>query len=85
VHILKSDAKTGLVHVTCQTCGHTLLAYLERQTGGVSCVGLVTDLSLSDTKRFLQRPSLTTEDVLLAHKSLTSAHFMDTVLRPRCS
>ncbi|HBU28094.1 TPA: hypothetical protein DEB00_03195 [Candidatus Uhrbacteria bacterium] len=85
VHILKSDRQTGLVHVTCQTCSHTMMAFLEQQRGGVSCVGLITDLSLQDARYFLDRQCLTADDVLLAHETLTTGDFLNTLLKPPCS
>lgn len=84
-HVLKSDAQSGLVHVTCGSCGHALMAHLERQQGGVNCVGIVTDLSLGDARQSMKREAVAVDEVLAVHEALTSGTFVQSVLGPRCS
>lgn len=80
VHVLSADDRSGLVHVTCQVCGHSLMAHVERREGGVRCVGLVTDMSHADALELLQTPRIDTEDVLRIHERLTTGTFLSEVL-----
>lgn len=84
-HVLRADRTSGLVHVSCGHCEHAMMAHLERQQGGVNCVGIVTDLSLTDARRSMRRPAVAVDEVLAVHEALTSGTFADLLLEPRCS
>ena len=84
-HVLRSDRHSGLVHVACGTCGHAMMAHLERRQGGVNCVGIVTDLSLCDARQSMRNDAVAVDEVLAVHEALTSGTFVQSVLGPRCS
>lgn len=59
-----------LLHITCQKCQHAIIALILVSAGGVSSVGLVTDLSYEDTMKFREAPVVSADDVLEVHESL---------------
>jgi hypothetical protein len=80
-HIIEASDDRCLVHVTCGHCGHAIMAVLNMQDVGVSCVGIMTDLSKEDTGLLLDGSEVNIDDVLMTHESLSSdgflSHFSD--------
>lgn len=79
IRLLSEKGSTRLFHCTCRGCGHALLAFILEQHGSVSSVGLVTDLEADDASRFHDRPAITADECLEAHKQLNE-HSQDLVL-----
>lgn len=70
VHLLGERGTTRLFHCTCHGCGHAMLAMILETQGSISSVGLVTDLEVQDALRFRDRTALTSDECLLAHRTL---------------
>lgn len=64
----KGDAR--LLHITCKGCSNSFIALMLLNQGGVSSVGLITDLSYKDVMKFKDSPSVDTDDVLEVHGAL---------------
>lgn len=69
-----------LLHLQCGKCGNAVLAMVIVSSVGVSSVGVMTDLSRDDAQKFLEAPSVDSDDVLAAHAFLEDdtrcrAHF----------
>ena len=65
-HIKVVEEQTGsaLVHITCGECKQAVIAFLGQTNFGVGLLGLVTDLTLEDTKRLHHRDSFSENDLL---------------------
>jgi hypothetical protein len=74
--ILGEDNETRLLHIRCQKCSNAILALILISQGGISSVGLVTDLSYEDVLRFHKRQKITTNDVSDVHQALEAADFL---------
>lgn len=68
---LGEDGDTRLFHVRCRKCGNSILALVLVNPGGVSSVGLVTDLTFDDVMRFRKEKPLGPDDVLKTHEWLS--------------
>ena len=84
-HLLRSDRDSGLMHVTCQTCGHALMAHIQRNGSGVHCIGIATDLTVVDARSSLCSGAVSTEDIFTVHEAVTDGSLMQSVLGPRCA
>jgi hypothetical protein len=75
-----------LLHIRCKKCWNSILALVLVSNAGVSSVGLITDLTFDDVRKFSGRETeVTTDDVisvheLLAHDGDGSFDFIDAVL-----
>jgi len=74
--ILGEDNETRLLHIRCQKCSNALLALILVSQGGVSSVGLVTDLSYDDVLRFQKGGMVSTDDVIEMHRVVQEADFI---------
>jgi hypothetical protein len=69
-----------LVHITCEQCQSYFIAMVVMLGGGLSSVGMVTDLSLEDAKRVYQTEPITLNEALSGYKMLGTARFHNLIL-----
>jgi hypothetical protein len=75
-----------LLHIRCKKCWNSILALVQVSNAGVSSVGLITDLTYDDVRKFSGRDTaVTTDDVIAIHQMLAddgngSFDFIDAVL-----
>ena len=75
-----------LLHIRCKKCWNSILALVLVSNAGVSSVGLITDLTYDDVRKFSGRETaVTTDDVIAIHQMLSddgqgSFDFIDAVL-----
>lgn len=75
-----------LLHIRCKKCWNSILALVLVSNAGVSSVGLITDLTYDDVRKFSGRDtSVSTDDVIAVHQMLAddgngSFDFIDAVL-----
>ncbi|NQV11820.1 hypothetical protein HQ524_00500 [Candidatus Uhrbacteria bacterium] len=75
-HIIEASDEMCLVHVTCGHCKHAILAVMNMQDVGVSCTGIMTDLSKEDTDLLLDGNEVDIDDVLMTHEALSTEGFL---------
>ena len=68
--ILGDNGESRLLHLRCQKCSSSILALVLMSPGGVSSVGLLTDLSFEDVRRFKSGNSVNTDDVIKVHEMM---------------
>lgn len=75
-----------LLHIRCKKCWNSILALVLVSNAGVSSVGLITDLTYDDVRKFSGRDTtVTTDDVIAIHQLLADDgqgqfDFIDAVL-----
>lgn len=74
-----------LLHIRCKKCWNSILALVMVSNVGVSSVGLITDLTYEDVRKFGARNTdVTVDDVIEVHKLLADdgrgTDFIDLVL-----
>jgi len=68
-----------LVHFSCLQCGSYFVAMVMEVGAGINSVGTITDLNYEDTKRIMELPMITLDEVLDAHhyiKNFQSKNFI---------
>ena len=70
--ILGESDETRLLHLRCKKCSSSILAMVLLSPGGVSSVGLLTDLTFEDVGRLSSVEAVNTDDVLKVHEMLES-------------
>lgn len=79
-HILGDNGESRLLHLRCQKCSSSILALVLLSPAGVNSIGLLTDLSFEDVRRFKSGNSVNTDDVLKVHEMMEKnglTFFMD--------
>ncbi|TAN33244.1 hypothetical protein EPN28_02835 [Patescibacteria group bacterium] len=66
--ILKNEKKSRLLHATCAFCNSHFMAMLMKMGGGMSTIGMVTDLSLNDSRRLLDKAPITVNEAIEGYK-----------------
>ena len=73
-----------LLHIRCKKCWNSILALVLVSNAGVSSVGLITDLTYDDVRKFSKHEApVTTDDVISVHQLLSDdgeKDFIDAVL-----
>lgn len=64
-----------LLHITCRKCRNSIIALVLVSQGGVSSVGLVTDLNFEDVIKFRASQEVSYDDVLEMHGILEDEDF----------
>tara|TARA_B100001964_G_C14196238_1_gene583516 strand:+ start:734 stop:1096 length:363 start_codon:yes stop_codon:yes gene_type:complete len=72
INIIEDDSEAQLLHVTCEVCANAILVLIVVSDIGVSSVGMLTDLHVSDVVRFRQKTPLDEDDMLQFYSLLHS-------------
>lgn len=75
-HVIEANDDMCLMHVTCWYCKHAILAVMNVEDLGVSCTGIMTDLSKSDTDFLFNGTEINIDDVLMTHEALSCEDFL---------
>jgi hypothetical protein len=73
VRLVGEKGPARLFHCTCAGCGHAVLAVVIEAAGGISSIGLVTDLEVQDAVRFANLPPVSSDECIAAHNALENA------------
>ena len=77
--VLGQDGEARLLYLNCHKCGNSLLALVLVSHGGVSSIGMVTDLTYDDVRRFHQVEQVCADDVLEIHQALQLENFLSQI------
>ena len=72
IKIIENRDKINLIYIRCEACENSVLALVIISAMGVSSVGMMTDLSSGDVKKFSGKQPFTEDDLLNFHKILTN-------------
>lgn len=64
-----------LLHITCRKCRNSIIALVIASAGGMSSVGLVTDLNFDEVVKFRTTQGVSEDDVLEMHGTLEDEDF----------
>ncbi|MDO8617568.1 MAG: hypothetical protein Q7N87_01600 [Candidatus Uhrbacteria bacterium] len=70
IHLVGERGNVRLFHCTCDGCGHAMLAIILESSGGLSSLGLVTDLEAKDALRFQKFPIINADECVGWHEIL---------------
>src|SRR3989338_8246417 len=68
--ILEQKYDANLIYVECDQCGASIIALVVMGLMGISSIGLVTDLTERDIRRFQYAPAMSSDDILDLHREL---------------
>lgn len=68
--VIEESEEAEVLHLSCRNCRVALLVCNVESPLGMSSIGTLTDLSADDTRRFRERDSFTSDDVLDLHEFL---------------
>jgi len=70
------EENATLIHFTCGECRSYFVAMIMSIGPGLSSVGMVTDLSLTDVERLYKQDILTIDEVLEHYQELHDTNFV---------
>ncbi len=70
VRLVGEQGSIRLFHCTCDGCGHAMLAIILESAGGMSSLGIVTDLEAKDALRFQKAPIINANECVGWHEIL---------------
>jgi hypothetical protein len=77
--VIDDKEDSQLIHIQCNNCHGFILALLTKTMGGLSSVGLITDLTFDDVFQFKNKPKLQADDIIDIHLALTNKKNKDIV------
>lgn len=72
VSVIGEGDKTQLLHVSCNHCASSIVLLLLMSELGSGSVGLITDLTEEDVRKFKDEEPISTDDVLSLYRELPS-------------
>ena len=69
-YIVDEQQGVFLLHNTCKNCGSSIVAALVAGSHAVSTMGLVTDMTSEDVKKFKDAEPISCDDVIDCHAYL---------------
>ena len=64
--VIGEEEDSTVVHVTCSDCESSIVAVVAMTGLGIASLGLVTDMTVEDTKRFFMKGQGISSDELLS-------------------
>lgn len=83
IALLEEKEGVSLVHLECAGCMSSVLAIVMVSQLGMSSVGVITDLSAEDARRFREREIFTQDDVLDFYGCMQKKGVLEQALAPR--
>ncbi|MDP2631281.1 MAG: hypothetical protein Q8P30_00755 [Candidatus Uhrbacteria bacterium] len=74
--MVKHESKRTIMHIMCSICNHAMLLTVSRSREGIMCAGILTDCDFEDAIKFVDADSVSIDDVINAHRSLTLDKFL---------
>lgn len=69
-HVLGEKEDSYLLHITCGNCRNAVIALVLISSVGISSVGLVTDMTFAEYRKFREAAPVTMDDVIDIHNEL---------------
>ncbi len=70
LQVIEQNQESKLIHMTCPHCAHAMLAVVLFTRLGMSSIGVLTDLTALDVKKFSQKQPVSENDILNFHNLL---------------
>lgn len=68
--VIGEEEEATVVYVTCSKCESSIVAMVAMTGLGIVSLGLVTDMTEEDTKKFFGRQTITSDDILHMYEML---------------
>ncbi len=79
-NLCAKNESASLVHITCERCRSYFMAMILQMGSGLSSVGMITDLSLTDTKRLYQASPITVNEMIAGYQQMQNNTFFNSLL-----
>lgn len=76
LRVIEQTAGSSLMHITCPSCAHGLVALIGNTAMGMGLVALVTDLTQSDVIRFKNNEPLSDDELLERYDIIHNSHLL---------
>lgn len=70
VTLLSENDRRTVLHLNCKGCGASSVVFVSIGKMGAVSLGLLTDLSAAEAKRFYGREAVSQDDALMQHRFL---------------
>ncbi|MBI1833445.1 MAG: hypothetical protein HYR90_01340 [Candidatus Andersenbacteria bacterium] len=68
--VIGEEDEATVVYVTCSKCESSIVAMVAMTGLGIVSLGLVTDMTEEDTKKFFSNKSVSSDDILHIYETL---------------
>ncbi len=68
--VIGEENDATMVYITCSDCESSIVAIVAMSGLGVISLGLVTDMTIEDTKRFMGNEAVTSDEFLAVYELL---------------
>ncbi len=68
--VIGEENDATMVYITCSECASSIIAIVAMSGLGIVSLGLVTDMTVEDTKRFNKEKALTGDELLEVYELL---------------
>ncbi len=70
--VIGEENDATMVYITCSECESSIVAIVAMSGLGVVSLGLVTDMTVEDTKRFMNEKHVTSDEFLTIYEILSN-------------
>jgi hypothetical protein len=69
--VIGEENDATMVYITCSECESSIVAIVAMSGLGIISLGLVTDMTAEDTKKFLHQKHMTSDEFLIIYEQLS--------------
>lgn len=72
--VIGEENDATMVYITCSECESSIVAIVAMSGLGIVSLGLVTDMTVEDTKKFMKEKQVTSDEFLSLYEVLNKDH-----------
>lgn len=72
--VIGEENDATMVYITCSECESSIVAIVAMSGLGIVSLGLVTDMTVEDTKKFMKGKQVTSDEFLTLYEVLNKNH-----------
>jgi len=72
--VIGEENDATMVYITCSECESSIVAIVAMSGLGIVSLGLVTDMTVEDTKRFMKEKQVSSDEFLSIYEVLNKDH-----------
>jgi len=72
--VIGEENNATMVYITCSECESSIVAIVAMSGLGVVSLGLVTDMTIEDTKKFMKEKQVSSDEFLSIYEALNKNH-----------
>ncbi len=79
IKLIEESENGHLLHIRCKECQASLLVLVSLSESGMNLIGVLTDLSGDEVKKYLDSPAIDSEQILNLYEKFNNNKYLEII------